>query len=694
MIQLEALRAVANNRTLVLNETGDNLIQNKFLHKFKSFFNLGSAREKNAETLAAIRTAILNDPKFAFLGEDLERRADELLAQVRTTRAINSTQISNILSTLDQEASPVRLRQAMNRRIIARLAATELPPELEGRISKEVYTAIAKNTLGHAAVDSRFHEVDIPGQLERLREEMIRVFNEIGDDPEMLRLVLADPKRHFYTASPDTLYTTMHQVIERFRENLNALPQPPRPEDAATMRALGVDFLVGLGKPCDNRVFPLLTAFAQTLPVETAVHLPAANRPEALYRAFQNMTTALGAPLPNPPPDLRPFDGDELPAAQILSLGMALLRLDGPERAALREILAGEAGQALHGLYVNTFDNTSSQLASHTLALINDALALISGQERVAFPFQAPLRTDLFPATLYTRLSPTTACFTGPGATNFQHLLRNFPVTAETGPHPLAHPGEEAARNFRSVLLPNVRSLLGHSFAAEMRHTERGERTSFEKDIEREMSIFLPDGTRLPNDFAQARDQLAAYLSGNPAATYAGADPALRKRIHVLTSLLSQETIKSIQMGASVSMNGKENTGAFVLLTNGDDENEHRRFDIALTEDGGFEIHFRMHRAFALASILGAPNGNIQAGEGSTESYALDISLTGEEVNRLTRAPWTDYDPSFSDRAQAREALGSTAESYFAIPTPFRLDCDLDAGFKINLVPAQEEIAP
>ena len=98
MITLDTLRAAAANRTLTLNAAGNEMIENKRFQKFRSFFNIGTARAENRQTLNAIRTAIQNDPRFASLGDTGVNTLNRLLGEVRTDRAIKASQIRSVIA--------------------------------------------------------------------------------------------------------------------------------------------------------------------------------------------------------------------------------------------------------------------------------------------------------------------------------------------------------------------------------------------------------------------------------------------------------------------------------------------------------------------------------------------------------------------------------------------------------------------
>ena len=65
--------------------------------KFKTYFNIGHAREQNAATLAAIKNAIV----ATFPSDDLKALAEKKINQVRTDRLIGAAQIRGILDDLE-----------------------------------------------------------------------------------------------------------------------------------------------------------------------------------------------------------------------------------------------------------------------------------------------------------------------------------------------------------------------------------------------------------------------------------------------------------------------------------------------------------------------------------------------------------------------------------------------------------------
>ena len=127
-LSLDAIRNFGgNDRLLVDARTGNVQAENK-LQRFKSFFDVGDARAKNAETLAMIHNAILNDPRFA--SRDLQSAAVRMLAQVRTDRALGAAQLRGIadeLFRLSGEGAGNGIDAVIRERVALHLAARGLP---------------------------------------------------------------------------------------------------------------------------------------------------------------------------------------------------------------------------------------------------------------------------------------------------------------------------------------------------------------------------------------------------------------------------------------------------------------------------------------------------------------------------------------------------------------------------------------
>ena len=101
-ISIADLRQFAGTDSMLLDlRSGTMQSVNKW-QRFKSFFDIGDARQRNAETLVAIQHAFLNDARFN--GRCIQTELARLLGQVRTDRAIGAAQIRSILDAMERLA--------------------------------------------------------------------------------------------------------------------------------------------------------------------------------------------------------------------------------------------------------------------------------------------------------------------------------------------------------------------------------------------------------------------------------------------------------------------------------------------------------------------------------------------------------------------------------------------------------------
>ena len=132
----------------MLNEQGTGITSAR-MQGFKSFFNIGNARQKNAETIVALHHAIMNDPRFG--AQDVQAEAVRLLAEVHAERAISAPQIKDIVRGMNVKLPDGR--RLSNDRALAcdELAATYQPHRLE-----EGYNAIPEEFRLEADVSAGF----------------------------------------------------------------------------------------------------------------------------------------------------------------------------------------------------------------------------------------------------------------------------------------------------------------------------------------------------------------------------------------------------------------------------------------------------------------------------------------------------------------------------------------------------------
>ena len=687
MINLDALRNISASRTLVLNNTGDDLVQNKTFQKFRSFFNIGSARAENRQTLDAIRTAILNDPRFSGFGEMASQELDRLLSEVRTDRAIRAGQISSILTQMDAFTAQPRIQwRALHLRIDARLAATPRPPAL-AQLTDAQYAEIAKKVLCTSA-NGAPNTLDVPAALAQLNEKLEALMPRMNQTPFIRDILLSNVSRHFMV-SLDDLTAHIEGKIAAFENSLSQLPEVANAEEAGRYRECCIDLLRALEKPVDPRLFQVLKTFTDQIPLgdlQALIHSPEPPTSDAILRTVGKFLDAAQDNLHLAtfyPEGMEVLNGgDESTTLDIFATYTALLRLPAADRAALHALLGSPAGQNVGKLFLTLNSNSRQQANANALDILRQNLERFENLQPIA-PDPAPVDLSAFSAQTLTDLSPMDTCFTGDLGSNLRKFLSHIPPTIDT-PDPTDLSKNPTSENFKRAIRPSVKTMVATSFAYDMKAAILGETTTFKKDIVRDMHVYLPDGTQLPADFNAARDRLAALVTGNPQTTYAQAPEAVRHKVCFITALLSQEIEKVCYMGMPLALNNEEPIALFTTVGGQGTPNDHRTFHLALNDDGGLSIRYERHSSFMMLMCQGDSDFT-RVGEGSFEAYNLSINIPGTEVERLLKADWQNADfSSLSNRLSSPKGPGDFGNIFYAVPASCRLNAQVDFGLHLH----------
>ena len=205
-LSIESIRNFAGTGSILLNEQGTGITSAR-MQGFKSFFNIGNARQKNAETIVALHHAIMNDPRFG--AQDVQAEAVRLLAEVHAERAISAPQIKDIIKQLDALAE-----RNVEERAEAHLAATPLPAWAvghEAQISKLVTLAVQGHGYG----------ADLAGPIGEAIDRIGMIVGLAGDDPD-LKAVLFSTLKGILFEGGTTLASEerIRQRVDRFRASL------------------------------------------------------------------------------------------------------------------------------------------------------------------------------------------------------------------------------------------------------------------------------------------------------------------------------------------------------------------------------------------------------------------------------------------------------------------------------------------
>ena len=260
---------------------------------------------------------------------------------------------------------------------------------------------------------------------------------------------------------------------------------------------------------------------------------------------------------------------------------------------------------------------------------------------------------------------------TGKGVATLRSVYESF-----LGPEP-SNPTDALRKRNSDV----ARSMINLSIAATCRDLAAGRPNSFAQFIARS-NVKLSNGAKLSGDFATARDQLAQFISGDPAATYAGLDPRNRNKVHVAMAFLSQELASAAYEGHSVAMDPKMNKGAFLLA--GEPGGDTAEVNLSLGDDGALDLQFEGRKKVLAVQTY---NGSAEAGPGSFARAKLSYCIPGAEMDRISSLDFSRYDDTaaqgivsdasgMNNYRRAAESLGD-----FTIAT---ISCQLQHSTTIN----------
>jgi len=157
MISLSTITSYTGANGVLLDAQQTGLKTVGFVHRLKSFFNIGDAREKNRATLNALKDAILTDPRFNT--PDLQAEVERLFKNEHTFLAVDMSRIRGIMDKMARLADGSGAM--LDRRVDLHLAAVLSPSGVNIPLERAMLMAhadlddialIAKRHVRNAAV--------------------------------------------------------------------------------------------------------------------------------------------------------------------------------------------------------------------------------------------------------------------------------------------------------------------------------------------------------------------------------------------------------------------------------------------------------------------------------------------------------------------------------------------------------------
>ncbi|MBR4172545.1 MAG: hypothetical protein IKR48_12920 [Kiritimatiellae bacterium] len=676
-LSINSIRNYTGTESIMLDQqrTG---IEGSKLQRFRSFFNIGNARQKNAETLTVIHHAILNDPSFA--APEVQAEAARLLSQVRTDRAIGATQIKSIVQSLDNLMQ--NTQASVENRVKLRLAST-MPPWAAGYEEKVIKVASIHVLKGLSTAGS-YTAIDVAGRTQEALARIHAALTYAGDNPDLREIVLSTLDRTMIGLGA-TLATDqkIQQRIDTFRTDLERIDaRAQRSANPAEVKKLGVAFLISLGKPVHPDVIDTLDTFSQSLPTKALATLKPTSTASEIIRAIHRFAETIRTVMIQYPEGVEPLNGgDEIAPTQEFVIKRAIAELPAAAQDNLLHLLESEVGIDACA-YISS--QTSSGRAIGDFNAVSYTVEYL--QQRAGKPTGYPGGYDAV-AKVYD-YSPLARCaFTPEHA--FSGSASEPIKTALLRPHHFGRFNFPAAA-MHDKIDAAAKSMVTCTFAAEMKKLATGvNEVIFDKDIKRNTVVTLPDGTQVSNDPAVARDQFARLVTGNDQATYDTLLPAEKAKANAFMALLSQETEKAVEKGIPTALSRTGSTAAFSCATDArtDAPQPVRSFDISGSPLEGFTIHYRgdFPTLFMMYDDENGVQQQTEMGQKIVCKYEMEMHISQASLNQMSLTDWATYDPTVSDGIlNELDHPNRLADSYNAIPPNFRLDVDVTAGFIIH----------
>jgi len=414
-LTLDTFRQIGTGDVMI-SGGGDGLREATFGHKFRTFFNIGTARAENRQLLESLKSALLREPRFYAVHDQI----DALVRSIRTDRAIGAAQIRSVLDRLDALTTPEESQRLFRERIDAHLAMRTVPsgagerpqvpdlfanqPDLYARLAK---TYVLGKFPGRDA--AMYAQRDIAAELDEFDAISSLTLTLCGDDADLQDLVKTMADALLRTSASDI--RTPKQIKERvdgFRANLQ--------EARAFTATLGpgvIDdvklFLAGVAKPVAAGVVTQILNSSSPQLVTQIGGLDLARGKGSVsdvHEAVRQITLACAE---NRRLVTRDDPAAALSADALFVQGM-LRKLDAGSRRRLLDFLTGPDGIALGRAYASADIASSLSRMSSTFVLVTDELCRLEDAHRVlpenrTEPLENAEDIGLSPAQVY-ELSP------------------------------------------------------------------------------------------------------------------------------------------------------------------------------------------------------------------------------------------------------------------------------------------------
>lgn len=651
-ISLNAIRDFTGDGRFVLGQQGQVEEIGKF-QRFKVFFNIGDARKQNGDTLLAIHHAILNDPRY--FSPDVQKRAAELLSQVRSDRALGKAQIKSIITELDAMTGEDQLRSAGRKLFVARFAERGFPDFLPQEAQEDYKGLLLREYFPENEPADGYARFKFNDAFNAMETRMRALFTRLGDGEGDVEVLCKKMRLMFRDDSTGGMKTQdrLEAAVDDLKADLDKARELGREFGDETYRAVR-QYVIDVEKhiaPTDDVPDPLrlFVTIGRGTPADAVNRMSAQSTEMDIHdtmsgimahfaRSYAALSTAAGR------------EETSLPRNSLM-LRCFLASLPADKKAGMLAALESPAGKNLLSFY----DSLGADPEARQLTAIwYDAVIQLKsdlGLPDPEAPIDRPVEPDMTRITAGA-LTKESVAFpaSGSGAGPINALLMKLRERDQVQLR------NDLYANCKAMITTAIGAQIGECLFDDPPKAEDGttpkarvfnpsaKKLDFEKDLERGMEVHVQGGEALAADVGKAREKLVQFVTGNADATFKEADQQTKMKVWILMTCVAQ-VVPGVAANAYGEMCNIEGQNSRVKFADVPDSQKERPESYTLSKDdaGNVTISLRTRIPVHAVSIVGGDFYTL--GDGSYDEYEVDITFPADNLEKLSKADWSLYDP-------------------------------------------------
>lgn len=598
-------------------------------HHIANFFGSKAAKSVNRETMNAIKNAVLSESRYFGIRE----RAAQMLSGLDNGSCVDLKKIKSVISQLDAISTPAMQKKQLSERFAMHLAMRELPRGWSEHTAEITSYLNAKMNEFIRAAGGNAGNINPSLVIDDFCRTLSVVSDACGGDGRVVNFaakLLA--RRPDALDTPEKARNLMNELAPVLEE-LRAL-DARNPGTGIIDRGIGI--MTDMLKVVKPGVMTALHAAAERLDSTGVRSIGENGRDIAsdIHLSLKNLFAAVSEGGIQYPQGGALDDADGILSALKFVYGDFASSLGKDARSELLEKLTSEAGNNLRLFY----EDVGGRDAINNIKIYDTMVESL--QRSLGLPAERidveNLRGDFSKIPMKVLGDfPIETMFIGTAGQNGDMMVasrRTHMMMLQNGEERPVDPNTY----LRNHMNAQGKTRMNEEFSRSMRSFASGATTLFEKSIGGNVSVLLPNGVRLPNDFAAARDEVSRYVAGKSDATFEGLDAVARNKAWLLMSLISQGTGKIALEAASGAYAADGERPVYKLGEDGSST-----FTVSETENGDWVV--RNESSGSLNEIDFTGQEQMVTGTGSRLDTLTEISVPKSEIDRIAALPSSDF---------------------------------------------------